>query len=190
MGRHRRTHPNLVLIQTRADTFDLAGLRLTPGAGRRVQLAVALGAFELGGEHYESEPPLVPVLLDVSRTTANGYALRLRFAAGLTGPCMRCLGEAAPRFTIEAREISQPNAGEELESPYVSGTPPSLLELRGWARDALALALPALIVCGPDCRGLCPVCGADLNTASPDHAHEREPDPRWAKLSELRLHDS
>jgi uncharacterized protein len=31
------------------------------------------------------------------------------------------------------------------------------------------------------------VCGSDLNAAGPDHAHEREPDPRWAKLSELKL---
>jgi uncharacterized protein len=31
------------------------------------------------------------------------------------------------------------------------------------------------------------VCGENLNHASPDHAHETAPDPRWAKLSELRL---
>ncbi len=53
-------------------------------------------------------------------------------------------------------------------------------------RDALALALPAQIVCRPDCLGLCSVCGANLND-DPEHAHERAPDPRWAKLSELKL---
>jgi uncharacterized protein len=31
------------------------------------------------------------------------------------------------------------------------------------------------------------VCGIDLGTAGSDHSHEREPDPRWAKLSELRF---
>jgi DUF177 domain-containing protein len=62
-----------------------------------------------------------------------------------------------------------------------------VLELRRWARDALALALPTKLLCRPDCAGLCPVCGADLNETGPDHTHEREPDPRWAKLSELRL---
>ena len=34
----------------------------------------------------------------------------------------------------------------------------------------------------------CPECGADLN-ADPAHEHDREPDPRWAKLSELELND-
>ena len=62
-----------------------------------------------------------------------------------------------------------------------------VLDLHAWARDALVLALPAQLLCEEDCLGLCPVCGADLNAAGPEHAHEREPDPRWAKLSELKL---
>jgi uncharacterized protein len=31
------------------------------------------------------------------------------------------------------------------------------------------------------------VCGENLNEAAPDHEHEREPDPRFAKLSELKF---
>jgi uncharacterized protein len=61
------------------------------------------------------------------------------------------------------------------------------LDLRAWAHDALALAFPAQIVCRDDCLGLCPVCGENLNEAGPDHAHEQAPDPRWAKLRELRF---
>jgi uncharacterized protein len=60
------------------------------------------------------------------------------------------------------------------------------LDLRGWVRDALRLALPEQITCTPECLGLCPQCGIDLND-DPSHAHEREPDPRWAKLSELKF---
>jgi uncharacterized protein len=37
-----------------------------------------------------------------------------------------------------------------------------------------------------DCAGLCPEWGANLNV-DPEHAHESEPDPRWAKLRELRF---
>ena len=72
---------------------------------------------------------------------------------------------------------------EELSSEYVEG---DQLDLHGWVRDALALALPVQIVCREDCAGLCPDCGANLNE-DPGHAHEREPDPRWAKLRELTL---
>jgi uncharacterized protein len=166
------------------DTFDLGGLRLTSGEGRRLDLCVGIDPFELGGERYVAEPSVVAVVLDVSRTTGTGYALRLRFEARLSGPCMRCLADAEPVFEVLAREVSQPGEGEELESPYVQG---GVLDLGGWARDALALAIPAQVLCRPDCAGLCPVCGADLNEAGPDHAHEPEPDPRWAKLSELHF---
>jgi uncharacterized protein len=53
------------------------------------------------------------------------------------------------------------------------------------ARYRTDLAVPAQIVCREDCAGLCQVCGEDLN-ANP-HEHERPPDPRFAKLSELRF---
>jgi|SRR5690349_10569692 uncharacterized protein len=168
----------------RTDTFDLGGLRLTAGEGRRLDLAVAIDPFELGGQRYRVTEATVPVRLEVSRTTGDGYALRLRFSAEVDGPCMRCLADARPVFQVEAREVSQPGEGEELESPYLDG---GILDLHGWARDALALALPAQILCREDCAGLCAICGADLNAAGPEHVHEAEPDPRWDKLSELRF---
>jgi DUF177 domain-containing protein len=172
-------------MSPRSDVFELSGLRLTSGEGRHLDLEVCLDGLDLGAERYEPSPPVVPARLDISRTTGQGYSLRLRFVARLEGPCMRCLTPAEPEFSIDAREISQPGAGEELESPYVDEG--GVLDLRGWAHDALALALPAQILCRPDCAGLCPVCGINLNEAGPDHHHEAAPDPRWAKLSELRF---
>lgn len=168
----------------RTDSFDLGALRLSSGEGRRLELNVAIDPFLLGGETYPVEPALVPVRLDISRTTGDGYALRLRFDATLTGPCMRCLEPAEPTYSVDAREVSQPGETDELDSPYVDG---GVLDLRQWSRDALALVLPAKLLCRPDCAGLCPICGADLNVAGPEHHHERQPDPRWAKLSELRF---
>ncbi len=169
----------------RTDSFDVGGLRLSTGEGRRLELHVAIAPFELAGERYSVEPQLIPVRLEISRTTGQGYALRLRFAATLAGPCMRCLAPAAPVFDVDAREVSQPGeVDEELTSPYLAG---GVLELHAWARDALALALPAKLLCRAECAGLCPVCGADLNTAGPEHAHDRQPDRRWSKLSELRF---
>lgn len=166
------------------DSFDLGGLRLSAGKARRLDLAVALDPFELGAERYAVTPDPVPVSLAISRTTQNGWALRLRMQAGLQGPCMRCLTDATPQYTVDAWEVSQPGAGAELESPYLRE---GGLDLRDWARDALALVLPTQILCSAECPGLCPVCGVGLAQAGPDHAHEAAPDPRWAKLSELRF---
>ncbi len=164
--------------------FDLAGLRLVAGEGRRLELEVPIEPLELGGERYQAVPSSVPAELTVSRMSGGGYALRLRFAAALTGPCMRCLKPAAPLLEIDAREVDRPEEGEELDSPYVHE---ETVDLGTWARDAFALAMPAKILCREDCAGLCPICAADLNEAGPEHHHDSAPDPRWAKLSELEL---
>jgi uncharacterized protein len=173
-------------VSLRTDSFDLGGMRLTSGEGRRLELEVVLDPYELGGERYEASPSPVRVRLDVSRTTGQGYALRLRFTAALTGPCMRCLQDAGPEFEVDAYEVSQPGGDpDELDSPYMPEG--GILKLAQWAHDALALVLPATLLCRPDCAGLCPVCGVDLNQAGPEHHHEAAPDPRWAKLAELKL---
>jgi DUF177 domain-containing protein len=168
----------------RTDLFDIGRLGLTSGEGRRLDLFVHVDPFEYGGSKYAVDPDLVPVRLDISRTTGNGWALRLRFDATIQGPCMRCLEPASPSFSVDAREVHQPGGGEEMTSPYMREG--EELDLGAWARDALALELPAQLTCRADCAGLCGQCGANLNE-DPEHHHESAPDPRWAKLSELRF---
>jgi uncharacterized protein len=164
--------------------LDLAGLRLSAGEGRRLELAVRIEPLTLGGVDYAVEPGELPVRLDISRMTGNGYALRLCFTAALSGPCMRCLKDANPQTEVDAREVDRPGGGEELQSPYLKD---ELLDVAAWARDALVLTLPTQVLCREDCAGLCAVCAVDLNEVGPEHAHERQPDPRWAKLRELHL---
>lgn len=164
--------------------LDLAALRLTSGEGRRLELQVRLGSLTLGGERYEADPAIVPVVLEVSHLIGEGYALHLLFDAALAGPCVRCLKPAERALEIDAREVDRPGEGEELESPYVIG---EKLDLEAWAHDAFVLAGPAKVLCREDCAGLCPICAADLNEAPPDHSHEQAPDPRWQKLRELKL---
>ena len=147
-----------------------------------MDLDVEVDALTLGGQRYTADGA-AHVRLDVSRTTV-GYSLRLRADVLLEGPCMRCLESADRTVAIDAREVDQPGGGEDLTSPYLDGDE---LDLRAWTRDAVALALPAQIVCTEECRGLCGVCGENLNAASPDHSHEPAPDPRWAALRELRF---
>jgi uncharacterized protein len=169
------------------DKLDLASLRLSAGEGRRLELTVEIEPLVYGGERYVAGPSRPAVVLDVSRMVGHGYALRLRLQAALAGPCMRCLARAAPTVEVDAREVDRPGGGEELSSPYVKD---ETLDLGAWARDAFALSVPTQVVCRPDCAGLCPVCAADLNDldpARPEHRHESAPDPRWAKLRELKL---
>ena len=165
-------------------TLDLDRLALASGQARRLDLDLDPGPIELGGNTYAIGDAPVAARLDVSRTVA-GYAFRLRYEGNVAGMCVRCLADATVAVRVDAREVDQPaSADEELRSPYVSD---GELDLGAWAHDALALALPQRFLCRSDCAGLCPVCGVSLNDVDPTtHHHEREPDPRWAKLRELQ----
>ncbi len=62
------------------------------------------------------------------------------------------------------------------------------LDLEPLVREAIQLAAPIAPVCRPDCRGLCPECGGDLNATPHDHG-EAPVDPRLAMLRELLVDD-
>jgi uncharacterized protein len=164
-------------------TFPLRRLRLRSGDEHREPVAIALEPFELGGERYLPVPADADAVLEIQRGT-SGDMFRLAFATRLHGPCMRCLRDAFVDIAVDAREYHAlaEDAPDELRSEYVVDEG---LQLSQWARDAIATALPAQILCRSDCAGLCPVCGKDLNEEP--HAHEEEvADPRWAALEALR----
>ncbi len=165
------------------NTIDLATLALKSGEGRRLDFELIPEDLEMGGQTYGFGGESVPGQLDVSRTS-SGHAMRLRLTATLHGLCMRCLTPSEFDVEVESREIDQPGTGdEELASPYVNLDE---LDIAAWAHDAIALTLPVAMLCRPDCKGLCPECGIPLNGIPEDeHTHEREPDPRWAKLRDL-----
>ena len=164
---------------------DLERLALSHGQARALDLEVGLEPIELGGQTYSPAGGGSEARLDVSRTS-TGSALRLRFSSQLTGPCVRCLEEAAADLEIDTREIDQGGTDdEELRSPYVSE---GNLDLDRWANDALVLAFPSQPLCRDDCAGLCSVCGESLNDADPEaHRHDQGGDPRMARLRDLKL---
>ena len=164
-------------------TFSLRRLRLRSGEEYRDELEVALEPLEVGGQRYLPVPERVRASLTVTQAT-TGRVFELVFRGRLHGPCQRCLTDAVVEreLAVQEYQAEDARADEELRSPYVRD---DLLDLSAWARDALALALPDQILCRPDCAGLCPVCGRDLNREPHEHTEERV-DPRWSPLEELR----
>lgn len=164
-------------------SFKLRSVKLRPGEEYRDAKEVELEPIELGGQRYLPVPGRVEAELALTRAS-TGTVFELRFPGRVHGPCFRCLTDAVVDVPIAAREYqaTNPGAEEELRTPYVVD---DVLRLSDWARDALLLALPDKILCRPDCAGLCPVCGRDLNREPHEH-EEAVGDPRWAALAELR----
>jgi uncharacterized protein len=164
-------------------TFDLRRINVRSGDQFRDAIDVELEPFELGGQRYLPVPRAVPAELAITRA-ATGTVFELRFDARLHGPCFRCLEDAVLEVPVSAREYQAANPGddEELRTAYLDN---DQLDLSTWARDAVALELPEKILCRPDCAGLCPVCGKNLNEEPHMHA-DAEPDSRWSALAELK----
>jgi uncharacterized protein len=142
-----------------------------------------LEPFELSGERYIPVPEKVPAELAITKAS-TGSVFELRFTARLHGPCFRCLDDTVLELPVDAREYQATSPGEadELQTQYFTD---DKLDLAAWSRDALALEMPEKILCRPDCAGLCPVCGKNLNREP--HSHDDAPtDSRWAALESLR----
>ena len=164
-------------------TFSLRRLRLRSGEQFRERVEVEIEPLVLGGQEYAAVPARAPAELRVTKAS-SGTVFELSFQVRLEGPCFRCLRDAVLELPIRAREYqaAQPGEDPDLRSEYVHD---DALDLSSWAHDALALELPDKILHSPDCAGLCPECGKDLNLEP--HVHdEAKGDPRWAALEALR----
>lgn len=163
-------------------TFDLRTLRIRSGDQARERVEIELEPLVLGGQTYEPQPNPAPAELTVTRAS-SGTVLELSLDVALVGPCFRCLQDAELALQLRLREYQATKPeGEEERTEYLED---DRVDLSAWARDAIALALPDQILCRPDCAGLCPVCGKDLNAEPHEHA-ESDSDPRWAALEALR----
>lgn len=97
--------------------------------------------------------------------------------------CSRCLADVltALEITLEELYISQPQADAE----FIIGED-GVLDLAPLLRQEIILETPSSVLCKPDCAGLCPDCGQNLNEGS-CNCQQEIIDPRFAALQ--ALHD-
>lgn len=118
----------------------------------------------------------------------KGFAVAGNAAVTFRSECARCLEPFAETlaFPFDERFARGEEAadGEKECYPYSGDT----LALDEMFWDALYLHLPLISVCKPDCKGLCPACGVNLNDGQCDCQHERADNP-FAVLAALQ-HDN
>lgn len=125
-----------------------------------------------------------PIELDLRlEAVVEGVLVTGTAHAQLVGECVRCLAEVTDEVEVDVQELfTYPgSATDDEETSRLDG---ELLDLEPVLRDEIVLELPFQPVCRPDCRGLCPECGADLNVVA-EHSHDAAVDPRWASLAQL-----
>ena len=171
--------------------LDLRDLSRRAGTQRELSLTVPAPA-ELGIEVL-AVPEGAPVDLDLRlEAVMEGVLVTGTAQADLEGECVRCLTPIQDDVDVDLQELYFYERPDDVPAEEADETPvvvDDTIDLEPLLRDAIVLALPFQPLCQPDCLGLCPECGANLND-DPDHAHEAPIDPRWAGLAGLAGGDS
>ena len=115
-----------------------------------------------------------------------------RLSARAQVDCDRCLKsvEVPVRTTfslqyVTAQEYEWAHAAELEESDLaLSVFDGEAIDIDEIVREQVLLAVPSRSLCREDCKGFCPVCGADRNLKECGCRNE-DSDPRWAGLKEL-----
>lgn len=154
-----------------------------------------------------------PAALKASFRKVSGSVLLVGdLAAHLSAPCKRCLrdvpmdlpihftlnlvpepsttledagldGEAAEDPRSQKRDSGGSFAMGDADREYFDGR---TIDLDPIVREQVLLALPVAVVCKDECKGLCPVCGQDLNEAECG-CERKVVDPRLAVLKSIKL---
>ena len=122
----------------------------------------------------------------------NDIRLRANYTAALEVLCARCVEPVAVPLDGAFDLIFRPQdadaeAGERaitLDETEIGYYEKSGLLLEDVVREQVLLSLPARTLCTPDCKGLCPRCGQNLNSAS-CQCESASVDPRWNALAGL-----
>ncbi len=146
-----------------------------------VEYDLNLTGLELDGV----KPFCAPVKVSARfRGFAGSVLLDARLLYTVTMPCDRCCETVTREYEKHfshtlVRELS----GEQDDDAYVV-TPDERLDLDCLLREDILLDMPSKFLCSPDCKGICPKCGKNLNEG-PCGCDLRETDPRLAILKDL-----
>lgn len=154
--------------------------------------AVQVDAVLAGGDPvWEPEDPRPVDGVTVHGRLSSAGSGRFYFSGHFEGQviteCRRCLAPSSAHVAEEiALVYAEADDAEVDDDPDVYHLDPKAreLDLRPALREQWLLAAPAFVECRPDCAGLCPTCGADLN-AGPC-ACQPVADPRWDALRSPR----
>jgi uncharacterized protein len=166
---------------------------LTQPIGAQADYHVAEAPIDPKGENSGLlEAGAVSIEADIVATHTNpGAYLEGAAYASLEATCSRCLvpietavhADFAEQYFARFGVMSGESLGEAPTDAKTIGSD-FKIDLTPLLREEIFLAAPVAPLCQPDCKGLCHVCGEDLNQRP--HEHQTAVDERFAKLEKLR----
>lgn len=99
------------------------------------------------------------------------------------GVCDRCLKETVKSYTVNIGRVIVVSLENE-ENDDIAVVPDMQLDLEDFCYPDIVMSLPTKLLCKDSCKGLCSVCGKNLNDGDCG-CQTKEIDPRLAALAEL-----
>lgn len=175
-------------------TIDLTGLCENPGDTHAVSGTAEVRAYEVGEKELRLPEGIA---YDVVFTNAGDGVLVTGMArAHVEGTCDRCLDPASFEVAGEIQEyylFQEPEDADAYEDGFEILGEDRVIDLADPIHDAVVMDTPFVVLCQPDCQGLCPTCGANLNHETCDCAEKAEEawvasdDNPFAALKNLKL---
>jgi uncharacterized protein len=150
------------------------------------------GELVLDDEHAR----LVEPAQVTGRINRSGHEVRLRgrIMARAEVDCDRCLRQVIVpvdagfdvTYVPASDYVEQGVAELQEEDLGVSVYEDEAIDIDELVREQVLLNIPARALCSEDCRGLCPVCGANRNE-TPCECESQKTDSRWGALKDIKF---
>lgn len=155
--------------------MDLTEVILTDGKviNREAELETAVLSYRFGDfEIVKAEP----VVLRIENKGEHKLLLNGRTTLEVLIPCARCLEPVTVRLDIQFE-----NELDAEDKDYIDGCN---LKVEQLVHDEALLVWPERVLCRTDCKGLCNVCGQNLNHGT-CNCQSTDLDPRMAKILDI-----
>lgn len=154
---------------------DLTEVILTDGKviDREVAPELTVLSYRFGDFEIKSA---APVSLRIENKGERKLLLSGKTTLEVLIPCARCLEPVVSRLDIQFE-----NELDADDEDYIEGY---RLNLDQMIHDEALLVWPERVLCREDCKGLCSVCGKNLNTGSCD-CTPTDLDPRMTKVLDI-----
>ncbi len=160
--------------------LDLKHIFISEGASLAVNFELDLSELVFSGVTPLKEP--VPVVGSVFNR-AGIVTVDVSCRALYDAPCDRCGKDAVQPCTVEINRVLVTELSDETDDEIIE-IPDMQLDIADLCTTEIVLALPMKHLCKPDCKGICPTCGKDLNDSACD-CKQSTTDPRLEALAQL-----
>lgn len=166
--------------------ISLSEIMNEANAVRKMSVPIDLEYFEMNSMRYEFRKKDA-LNLSITNLGEKKVLLEGSSAVILAVPCDRCLSEVMVSIPVSVgKELDFSMTEEERtesldETSYISGYD---LDTDRLVYDEILIGFPMKVLCREDCRGICAVCGANLNEGECG-CDRTVPDPRMAVIRDI-----